>query len=332
MKKRIFSVLTAFFMMSAMLVGCASDRKKDDSEDERICIVCTTFPVYDWINNVIGAENDSFSVTLLGGGADLHSYRPTAQDIVDIKTSDLFVYIGGASDSWTSEAAADGLGASLCLFDVLRDDLKMEGTACGHEGEGHDEHDHDHSGEGAYDEHVWLSLRLARKAVAAISEQICELDFENAELYSKNAQKYIEELKNVDEEYENAISDYPERFVVFADRFPFLYLTEDYGIECCAAFPGCSTDIDASFETVAHLSEEVARHKKRCVLVLENSKQSIAETVFKSAGIDGETVVVNSCQSISMNEIENGASYIEIMKSNLKSLEKALGSDMTKKE
>lgn len=332
MKKRFFFVITVIFALLLVLVGCTPAEKKDDVEGDRISIVCTTFPTYDWVNNIIGAENDNFSVILLGDGADLHSYRPTAQDIVDIKLSDLFVYIGGTSDSWTSDAAAGGLGASLCLFDVLHDDLKAEGVDCSHETEGHEKHDHVHGGEGVYDEHIWLSLRLAQKAVDAISEEICGLDSENSELYAENARKYIEKLKAIDAEYESTFSGNSEKFVVFADRFPFLYLTEDYDIDCCAAFPGCSTDVDASFETVAHLAEEVVLHKKQCVLVLENSKQNISETVFKSAGINGKTSVINSCQSISMSEIENGASYIEIMKSNLEPLKAALGSDMTEKE
>ena len=321
------ALILVFLCIVTAFSGCRKPMPRGGENEDKIKIVCTVFPIYDWVNSIIGADSGRFSVSLLGGGADLHSYQPTVEDIINIRTCDLFLYVGGSSDSWVRKIA-DGDGKMISLFEILHDDLLAERPSAVHDEHAHEHaHGHEHDEDGAYDEHVWLSLRNARGAVAAIAEEICGQDAQNAAAYRLNAKKYESELEMLDSEYENAVSAFSDKTVDLADRFPFLYLTEDYGIECFAAFPGCSADSEASFETVAYLSDKVARLGKRTVLVLENSKQNIAEAVLKNAGVSGSAAVMNSCQSVTRADIENGANYIDIMKANLKPLTAALGSD-----
>ncbi len=305
MKKVVLILALALF-----LTGCSGiEHKTGDSE--KIDIVCTIFPTYDWVRNIVGEYSDRFSVTLLGDGADLHSYQPTAADIAKIQTCDLLIYVGGESDFWVSDVIKGKNIRTLSLLEKLSDDLE-HGT---HHEEINHEHDYDE-----YDEHVWLSLDMAEDIVEELKEEIYKLDKTNAAEYERNAEKYEAALERLDMEYETAISQAKNKNVIFADRFPFLYMMRDYGIEYFAAFPGCSADIEASFETVAFLSEKAKELKKETLIILENSKQNIAETVIRNSnGAAENTVVMNSCQSASLND-----DYIEIMKENLVSLKKAL--------
>lgn len=304
MRKIILFVLIAF-----VLSGCTSgsvSKNKQSSEHDKKEIVCTIFPVFDWLENIIADRQNEFSVTLLGKGADIHSYQPTAEDIIKIQTCDLLVAVGGESDAWVKDVTKDKNVRSISLMDIVRDDLKR----VNHDGAFLE-----------YDEHVWLSLDLAEEIVEELADEICRLDADDAISYKKNAEKYGERIERLDEEYERATDGFGRKTVIFADRFPFLYMMDDYDIEYFAAFPGCSSDTEASFETVAHLSGKVRELDKETLIVVENSKQSIAETIMaNSGGVAKNTVVMNSCQSVD----EMDADYIEIMRENLVSLKAAL--------
>ena len=190
----------------------------------------------------------------------------------------------------------------------------------------HNIHSHDgHADEKEYDEHIWLSLRLAEKSVTALRDELIALDPENEKIYTANAAEYIAALQSLDKEYMAATEGSRDKTVILADRFPFLYLMQDYGITCYAAFPGCTSDTAASFSTVVYLIERLNEHKKSAVLILEGSNQSVAETVIADSTQKGAAVeVINSCQSVTARDIQSGASYLDIMRSNLNALKRAL--------
>lgn len=299
-------------ILTIILSACGVGEKQI-GENKKISIVCTTFPVFDWVTEIIGAENEEFDVALLSKGGDIHSYQPSAWDIAKIHNCNLFLYNGGNSDKWSEDIIGENEVNVLRLFDVVKEELVCE------QSEHHHEHDED------YDEHIWLSLRLAKMSVEAVADAICELAPQNAELFEKNKEAYILKLDELDEQYRKTVENSLDKTIVFADRFPFLYLTEDYGVAAVAAFPGCSADTDASFEVVAKLVEKVDELNKDTILVLENSNQSVAETVVKNTEKKtAKIAVMNSCQSIGEEEIRKGASYLEIMTKNLDAFEKAL--------
>ncbi len=305
-------ILTIFVLICTIcLSGCGTVSVKSD----KISIVCTNFPIYDWVAALIGGCTDRYEVTLLAKGGDIHSYQPTAQDIALIQTCDLFIYVGGVSDLWAEEVVTANNVNSLKLTEAVKADL-----LCGDEKHNH----HNHSGED-FDEHIWLSLKLAGKLVDAICQKITELDIENSGVYTVNNESYKQQLTALDSKYRQSVEKSKDKTIVFADRFPFLYMTEDYGIKCIAAFPGCSADSDAGFQVIAELSGAVDQYGKETILVLENSKLSVAETVIKNTKRkDIKTAVMNSCQSIGQQEVQSGASYLKIMEANLESLKAAL--------
>ena len=314
--KRVFLFILVLLTLSFMLSGCGQRAQVTEDTDKKMSVVCTVFPVYDWLTEIIGEDNDSFEIHYLAKNGDIHSFSPSMQDIVKITISDLLIYVGGESDIWAKKIVDENSLNFLNLFDVNSDWLL----------DAEHSHTHEHHEEGAvYDEHIWLSLDIARRSVEAICNELCALDPENADKYRRNAENYSGRLETLDREYEEVAENSEDKTIIVADRFPFLYLTNRYNIEPIAALSGCSADSDASFEVIARLARAVDVYQKQTILVLENPAQSVAETVVKTAKRHGtEIAVMNSCQMVGMDEIEAGADYIEIMTENLEVLKKAL--------
>ena len=332
MKKARIKRLAAFFCACVMifsLSACASV----NSNDGDISIVCTAFPQYDWLRSVIG-ECEGFSLTLLvDNGSDLHSYQPTVANRVQIAECDILVTIGGESDEWAEKMLGDFEKTRLVrLFDIphitLRE-VSEEGVVSEHihehdDEEHHHEHEHDHD-HGAYDEHVWLSLRNARVCVEYFKELLVELSPSNADKFTKNTDEYTSEIAALESEYNALMQSTEQKRLIFADRFPFAYFTEDFGIEYCAAFSGCSTENNADFSTVTRLAERVREWNVNKLLVTETSDGRLANGIIAAAKVEGaEVLTLDSMQSLTRARIGEGEDYLTIMRANLGVLRKAL--------
>lgn len=315
--RRLAAVLLAAVICAAAFSGCSSVRKANKNESGKIDIVCTVFPAYDWVRNIIGGDNPEIEVSLLANGADMHSFQPSAEDMAKILKSGMFIYIGGSSDQWIRDFLKNNPSVNgVSLFDELKSELREEEIP-----EYMEAHGDEHGGE--LDEHIWLSLKMADKAVGAIAEKICELDKGNAE-YRKNAELYRKEITKLDEEYAAAADKSENKTVIFADRFPFIYMMKDYGINYYAAFPGCSAESNASFNTILFLAQKADEYGKETLLVLENSNQSVLNAIEKNTKTKNKaSAIMNSMQSVSADETQTG-SYLEIMRENLGALVKAL--------
>ncbi len=195
-----------------------------------------------------------------------------------------------------------------------------------HDDDTADTDDHDETEHAAHeDEHVWLSLENALVAVNEINDEVSEIDSENADTYNKNTDKYIDKLEELDENYENAVENANRDTVIFADRFPFLYMMQDYDINYYAAFQGCSAETEASFETITFLTEKVDELDINKLLIIDNGFKELATTINNSSeDKDCETLVLNSMQSVSKSNIDDGISYHDIMSNNLHVLKSAL--------
>ena len=318
MTKRSISLFLSLIFLLTLLVGCAP--AKDDGSFD---IICTVFPIYDWVRQtLLGVEGVNLSL-LVDSGTDPHSYNATAEDIALISSCDMLIFVGGESDKWVTDALNNQKNAKtelVRLFDHLGDGAHTDhahGEVC--EGD-----DHDHS---AYDEHVWLSLKNASILTKAISDRIADAIPQSAELIKKNTEAYVDRIDTLDAEAETAFANAKRKTLLFADRFPFGYLVRDYGLEYHAAFPGCSADSEASFATVVELTERLDELALPYVLVTETSDKKLANTVIAgSANKNAEILTLDSIQSISAEDIRSGSvSYIDVMKSNIDLLKIALG-------
>ena len=344
------SVTSATSSAVASSTASTKSEAKTDDAKKKFSVVCTIFPEYDWIRQLVGDKKDNYEITyLLDKGVDLHSYQPTAEDIAKIANCDLFVYVGGESDGWVNDALKESKNDKMQvvnLLETLGKNVKPEEVVEGmqeedehdhdhdHDDKDHDDkdhdhedadHDHDHEEETEYDEHVWLSLRNATALVNTLAEKLQTIDPENKDYYAGTAADYTAKLGDLDSRYLATIKKAKVKTVLFGDRFPFRYLVDDYGLKYYAAFVGCSAETEASFETVAFLAKKTDDLKLKSVLVIENSDQKIAKKIVETTKDKSQNIVVlNSMQSITNEDIANGATYLSIMESNLKALASAL--------
>lgn len=349
--KKIFALLLALLMLASVLAGCASEQVNNDTNPETkpdasantdvnakpaaekapeksLKIVTTIFPEYDWVREVLGdqAENDELTM-LLDNGVDLHSYQPTADDIVKISDCDLFIYVGGESDEWVEDALRNAANRNMKvinLLEVLGDSVKTEEIVEGMQEEEHeDAEEHEHEEEA--DEHVWLSLKNVKMLVRVISKALQELDPDNKDIYAANADAYVKKLSALDAEYQAAVDAASNKTILFGDRFPFRYLVDDYGLRYYAAFVGCSAETEAGFETISFLAKRVDEWKLPCVLTIEGAQHKIAETVVRNTTAKNQRVLtMDSMQSTTSKDVKNGTTYLSVMEKNLSVLKEAL--------
>lgn len=327
-KNRIIIFLIAAAMLLST-VGCGNVQRRADGT---IRVVCTIFPAYDWAREIIGDTDNIELILLVKNGVDLHSYQPTADDIITISECDIFVYVGGESDTWVSEVLRQSDNNALrvlSIMDVLGDSVYEEEAAEGMQGAEHAADDgHVHVDETEYDEHVWMSLRNAESICRRLAELLAEADSEHEAVYAENLEAYTEKLQDLDSSYMDVVVSAEYDTVLCADRFPFLYLVRDYGIQYYAAFTGCSAETEASFETLQFLIEKLEALELPVVLVPDGSDRTLAQTVIDSTNQKNQSIMVlDSMQSVTEKDMEAGVTYLSVMEANLEVLRAALGSD-----
>ena len=371
-------LLAGLFLCIVLSVGCSvvkntsgknTTRKTAESENtieqnsiekgnsNKISIVCTTFPQYDWVKNILGEEAERFNVTLLlDNGVDMHSYQPAVKDIATAGSSNLFIYVGGESDTWVEDALKEAKNKDLKainLMETLGNSVKEEEVVEGMQEEreslGHSheksskekqeqtqKESHENSQEingqkeaadeePEYDEHIWLSIRNAEIMVKNIEKAIEQLDSDNAKVYQTNAENYIKKLDTLDKQYANTIQNAKYKAILFGDRFPFRYMADDYDLKYYAAFAGCSAETMAGFETVTFLAKKADELRLPVILTIENSDGRIAEAVKSNTTKKNQKILaMNSLQSVTKEQIADGITYLQVMQENLSVLSEAL--------
>ncbi len=375
--KKLISLMVCVIML-AVLGGCGgqnqpAQKPETKNEPKKLKIVTTIFPIYDWTSEILGSEAAKVDLTmLLKSGVDMHSYQPTADDLVKLSSCDVLIYVGGESDKWIEDARKEAVNKNMVvlrLMDVLGDRLKQEETVEGMEAHHHHHHDHDkdghkhddhdkdghkhddhdkdehkhheetadhkheehshdkdgHEHHDEYDEHIWLSLKNAKVCVDAIAEALARADAVHTQAYKENAEAYRAKLDALDKEYEAVVAASPKKTLLFGDRFPFRYLVDDYGLKYYAAFPGCSAETEASFETIAFLSAKLDELKLPAILTIEGSSRKVAETIlYNTPTHDQKILVLDSMQSTVGDKAAYGQHYLEVMRKNLDVLKEAL--------
>ncbi len=332
MIKRFFAGILGL----ALVISAAGCSPKTGNGGKGIKVVCATAPLYDWTRRITNGTDSTEMQLIIQKGTDLHSFQPSAADIVAIKNADVFIYVGGESDGWIRDALKETNNKNqkvVCLMDILKDSIVEEEIVDGMQGEdehdhdhdhdeGEDHHDeHDHEEEGPeYDEHVWLSLRLASRSCKAIEETLASVVTKDADKFKANLDSYAAKLEALDKQYEEAVKGSRLDTMVVCDRYPFRYLAEDYKLKYSAAFVGCSAETEASFETVKFLADKVKSLDSKAVLIIENSDGKIAKTVLETAGkSDVKIETIDSMQSCG-KELD----YLGTMTGNLEKLKAAL--------
>ena len=328
--KKFLCVIACVLSVSIIFVACSNGRSnnentiKNNENNTKLSIVTTIFPEYDWVRQILGENQANVDLTmLLDKGVDLHSYQPSADDMVKVSKCDLFIYVGGESDTWVDDALKSAQNKNMKvinLLDVLGNSVKEEEQVEGMQAEEEEEEEGPE-----YDEHVWLSLKNAKTLCSSIADALCEIDSKNANVYKKNLNEYTKNLDALDKEYQQAVNGAKYDTLVFGDRFPFRYMVDDYSLKYYAAFVGCSAETEASFETIKFLANKVDELGVTTVLTIEDPKHKIAQTVVENTKEKNQKILaLNSMQSVTNDDVKNGETYLNVMQCNLDVLKQAL--------
>lgn len=301
-------LIAALLCLCLMLCGCTAQPEKPHDET-KLQIVCTSFPAYDFAREIAG---DRAELTLLiKPGSEVHSYEPTPKDMIRIQESDLFICNGGESEQWAKTLITPELNTIYMMGCVDTVEESADGIY------------NAENGEPELDEHVWTSPLNAIKISEEICNALCKLDTDNAEAYKTNFTAYKAQLMALDREFRQVIKNSGKHTLVFADRFPMRYFALEYGLNCYAAFPGCSSETEPSAKTVAYLIDRVREDKIPAVLYMEFSNQKMADVICEDTGC--KKLPFYSAHSVSAEQFEQGVSYLDLMRINLNSLKEALG-------
>ncbi len=308
--KRFVCVITVICLLVPL---CACGAETAESDDGKLNIVTTVFPAYDFAREIAG---DNAEVTLLiPPGTEIHSYEPTPQDIVKIEKCDVLIRNGGESEEWLEKLTDGGKGgyATVTMMecvDILTEEIK-EGMETEEE-EGPEP-----------DEHVWTSPVNAQKICRAIAEKLSAVDADNASVYAASCDAYCEKLAELDAQLRDIVAGASRNTLIFADRFPVRYFTEEYGLDYYAAFPGCADDAEPSAKTVMFLIDKAKEINAPAVCYIEFSNQKMADMVAEDTGC--AKLQFHSCHNVTSGELESGVSYLQLMRQNVETVREALG-------
>lgn len=306
MKKIKFIIILLFFLV--FISGCST--KRDDS----IKIISTVFPGYDFVRAIIGQDSDIQNIMLLSPGEDIHHFEPTPKDIININNCDLFIYVGGESDSWVDEILKD-LDSDvkvIKMIDIV--DLYDEDIVEGMESINDEDRE--------YDEHVWTNPYNASKIIDEIYSKIALIDSSNEGKYLENKNNYVKELESIDDDFFDIVKNGKRDEIIFGDRFPLRYFVERYNLKYYAAFPGCSHDTEASAKTISFLINKVKEDKIPVIFTTELSNKKLASTISEET--NSSVLEFHSCHNVSKNDFDDGVTYVDLMKRNIDVLKKAL--------
>lgn len=301
-------LIAALLCLCLMLCGCTAQPEKPHDET-KLQIVCTSFPAYDFAREI--ADDRAELTLLIKPGSEVHSYEPTPKDMIRIQESDLFICNGGESEQWAKTLITPELNTIYMMGCVDTVEESADGIYNAEDGEPE------------LDEHVWTSPLNSIKISEEICNALCKLDTDNAEAYKTNFTAYKAQLMALDREFRQVIKNSGKHTLVFADRFPMRYFALEYGLDCYAAFPGCSSETEPSAKTVAYLIDRVREDKIPAVLYMEFSNQKMADVICEDTGC--KKLPFYSAHSVSAEQFEQGVSYLDLMRINLNSLKEALG-------
>lgn len=307
--------------------GCSPRAETDGAADGRLNVVTSLFPYYDFARQIGGEEIDLSLV--VPAGMDSHAFEPTPADMRMIQEADIIFCNGGEMENWLEQVLASldtsdiQVVTMMDFVDAVEEEIVegMEDSGHGHEhGDADDDHDHDHEHE--LDEHIWTSPRNAQVFARVIGDALAGADPGHAALYGERTEAYIGQLSALDREFEELTAGSRRHMMVVADKFPFRYLADDYGLEYRAAFSGCSSDSEPSAKTIAYLIDLVREQEIPAVYYLELKTPRVAEIIGEETG--AEPLLLHSCHNVTRREFESGVTYLQLMEQNVENLRKGL--------
>ena len=323
LKKVILVIVLIAIILVGIIAGVVFGKKNktlNNNNTEKIKVTASNFASYDFLRAIIG-DNDNVELTfLLGPGKDAHSYDPTAQDLITIQNSDLFIYIGGEMEKW-ADRVLPTLDTSNTKVICVADDIK---TIDEQEIDGAEPEEEEDEEEAAFDEHIWTSPDNAITMVNTLEKSMEEIDSSNSSKYKQNAENYIAKIKNVDKQIQEIVDNKKRDRLVFGDKMPMQYFINYYKLQVSAAFSGCSTETEPSSKTIAYLVNKAKEEKTPVILYIELNNGKVANTIANEVGNGCRAMQIQTLHNVSKTDFDNEETWVSLMERNLDVLKAAL--------
>lgn len=310
--KRIIAVLLTFFLIIGAIFIALGNINKNNQQTEKITVVTSLFPEYDFVKQ-IGKDKVDVKI-LLPPGTESHTYEPTPKDIVSINEADMFIYTSNQMEPW-AEKIAESIDSKNTVVMQAGQDINLIEIEHGHE----DHKDHE---EHTADAHIWLDPNNAIKMVENILDKLCEISPENAEYFRNNANEYIEILKKLDTEIEETVKNSERKKLVFGGEFAYIYFLDRYNLEYTTAYDGCGEGAEPSAKKIKEIIDTINNEKIPVIFYEELSAGKIANMIADET--NAKALVFNTAHNVTSSELENGVTYVSIMRENLNKIKEAL--------
>lgn len=314
MSKSVFRLIIVFIVIAlvAMIIYLMFfATTKSTPRSEKIEITTSFYPLAEFSRQVGGEFVQVQSLTPTG--VEPHDFEPAPRQVQTIYKSDLFVFNGGGVDAWASDLAPsiEQNGVQILEMSGLMTNL-LPVTESEEEGEDHEEE--------LFDEHFWLSPKLAQREVEAIADALIAIDPIHAAQYQMNTKSFIDELQELDQEYEQGLAVCDIRVSV-TSHAAFAYLAKDYDFQQLP-LTGLSPDEEPSAGSLARLSEIAKELGVKYVFFETLVDPKLAQTLAREIG--AQTLVFNPLEGLTQEEINLGENYLSIMMENLDNLRTAM--------
>ncbi len=331
MKRKGTIFLIVIMIFGIALAGCTTDEPaiptddpsgvetpdEEGSEDNRISVVATLFPQYDFAR-IIGGEYVEVRY-LLPTGTEAHSYEPTPQDMVALLSADVFLYTGELMEPWTVNIVSNLEDEDVMIVD-LSQDISLLTLEENDHGDEDDEHDDE---EELYDPHYWTDPNMAIIMVNRITESLMGIDPENRDEYQENGDKLKADLEELDDDIREALAKTKSKTILSGGHFAFGYFARQYGLEHMSPYTGFSPNAEPAPQRITALINSINETGAMAIFHEELIDPKVAEVIVEETGV--KMLLLHGAHNISKEELDSGKTYIEIMYDNLENLKEGLG-------
>lgn len=328
-KKYLVTALVTCVLCMTSLVGCGKKVEDvsgvdivtlEDKKDGAFNIVCTGFHQYDWTREILGEHTDKFNLTLILNDNN-SNYEPTDNVIDLFAEADIIIYNGTESDTWVTDILSQSAKETATIINLT--EITPEGVLAEEMKDGMEDKHSDLCNK-MDDENMHLSFINVRKYVEDIYTAISDLEYDIE--HEINYLNYCTELNNLEAEYANIVSCSMKQPLIVADNFKLSYFAQNmYDLNYYAALPSCVDTNEVSDETIQFLAKQLDGLEVRVILVNEDSDMDIANKINEATiNKDCEILVFDTITSVTVEDIENGYTYLDAFRSNIDNIKKAL--------
>ncbi|MFF4171937.1 metal ABC transporter substrate-binding protein [Streptomyces sp. NPDC001744] len=303
------------------LSACGTSDAAGKGSDDRLDVVASFYPLQ-YLAEQIGGGHVAVD-TLTKPGVEPHDLELKPKQIGALGKADVILYLKGiqpAVDDAIAQADAKNTVDAATLTK-----LEAHGTGAGHE-HGHehgDEHageeGHDHGSGADSDPHVWLDPVKYAEVAKGVGAALAKADPDHAADYAKNTDALVKKLDGLHTEFETGLKNTATRTFI-TTHSAFGYLAERYHLEQ-EGISGVDPDSEPSPARIKELQSVAARDKVSTVFFETLASDRTAKTLAGDTGL--KTDVLDPLEGIT--DKSRGADYLEVMRSNLAALKKALG-------